>query len=281
MKRINSMLYITIILLFIFVALFMFVPLFTMISGSFQEDGGGAFTFNQYKELFTNPYYWKAFENSILISLLSSFIGIIAAIFAAYALTRFPQRVQERLLVITNLTSNFAGIPLAFAFIVLLGNSGLFTMLFRQFGIDMTATFNLYSWSGLTIIYVYFQLPLAIMLLYPLYHAIQDNWKEAASLLGASPFQFWKRIGLPVLLPGIAGTFSILFANAMGAYASAYALTGSNYNLVPVRIGALVSGDIFARPELGSALGVLLGLTLLAAMLVNEWLTRKVRRDLP
>lgn len=280
MKRINSMLYITIIPLLIFVALFMFVPLFKMISGSFQEDGGGAFTFNQYKEIFTNPYYWKAFENSILISLLSSLIGIIAAVFATYALTRFPKRVQERLLVITNLTSNFAGIPLAFAFIVLLGNSGLFTLLFRQFGIDMTASFNLYSWSGLTVIYVYFQLPLAIMLLYPMYHAIQDNWKEAASLLGASPFQFWKRIGLPVLLPGIAGTFSILFANAMGAYASAYALTGSNYNLVPVRIGALVSGDIFARPELGSALGVLLGLTLLAAMLVNEWLTRKVRRDL-
>lgn len=280
MKRINSMLYITTIPLLIFVALFMFVPLFTMISGSFQEDGGGAFTFNQYQEIFTNPYYWKAFENSILISLLSSLIGIIAAVFATYAITRFPQRVQERLLVITNLTSNFAGIPLAFAFIVLLGNSGLFTLLFRQFGIDMTASFNLYSWSGLTVIYVYFQLPLAIMLLYPMYHAIQDNWKEAASLLGASPFQFWKRIGLPVLLPGIAGTFSILFANAMGAYASAYALTGSNYNLVPVRIGALVSGDIFARPELGSALGVLLGLTLLAAMLVNEWLTRKVRRDL-
>ncbi|GAV10613.1 ABC transporter permease subunit [Paenibacillus sp. NAIST15-1] len=280
MKRINSMLYITIIPLLIFVALFMFVPLFTMISGSFQEDGGGAFTFNRYKEIFTNPYYWKAFENSILISLLSSLIGIIAAVFATYAITRFPKRVQERLLVITNLTSNFAGIPLAFAFIVLLGNSGLFTLLFRQFGIDMTASFNLYSWSGLTVIYVYFQLPLAIMLLYPMYHAIQDNWKEAASLLGASPFQFWKRIGLAVLLPGIAGTFSILFANAMGAYASAYALTGSNYNLVPVRIGALVSGDIFARPELGSALGVLLGLTLLAAMLVNEWLTRRVRRDL-
>lgn len=280
MKRINSMLYITIIPLLIFAALFMFVPLFTMISGSFQEDGGGAFTFNQYKEIFTNPYYWKSFENSILISLLSSLIGIIAAVFATYAITRFPKRVQERLLVITNLTSNFAGIPLAFAFIVLLGNSGLFTLLFRQFGIDMMASFNLYSWSGLTVIYVYFQLPLAIMLLYPMYHAIQDNWKEAASLLGASPFQFWKRIGLPVLLPGIAGTFSILFANAMGAYASAYALTGSNYNLVPVRIGALVSGDIFARPELGSALGVLLGLTLLAAMLVNEWLTRKVRRDL-
>lgn len=281
MKRFNSMVYITVIPLLIFVALFLIVPLYTMISGSLQADGGGGFTFDQYKEIFTNPYYGKAFENSILISLLSSLAGIAAAVFAAYAITRFPKPIQERMLVITNLTSNFAGIPLAFAFIVLLGNSGLFTLLFRQFGIDMAGAFNLYSWSGLTVIYVYFQLPLAIMLLYPLFHAIQDSWKEAAALLGASPFQFWRRVGLPVLLPGLAGTFSILFANAMGAYASAYALTGSNYNLVPVRIGALVSGDIFARPELGSALGVLLGLTLLGAMLVNEWLTRQVRRDLP
>ena len=63
-------------------------------------------------------------------------------------------------------------------------------------------------------------------------------------------------------LPSIAGTFSILFANAMGAYASAYALTGSTYNLVTIRIGALITGDIFAKPELGSAIAVFLGLTL-------------------
>lgn len=216
----------------------------------------------------------------MLISLLSSLIGIVAAVFATYAITRFPQSLQQRVLVITNLTSNFAGIPLAFAFIVLLGNSGLFVLLAKQLGIDFGQSFTLYSWSGLTLVYIYFQLPLAVMLLYPLYHAIQKQWMEAAELLGASPWNFWLRIGFPVLLPGIVGTFSILFANAMGAYASAYALTGSNYNLVPIRIGALVSGDIFARPELGSALAVLLGLTLAAALLVNEWLTRKIRRDL-
>lgn len=157
-SRFNSMVYAV-----HFVALFLIVPLFTMISGSFQADGGG-FTFDQYKEIFTNPYYGKAFENSILISLLSSLAGIAAAVFAAYAITRFPKPVQERVLVITNLTSNFAGIPLAFAFIVLLGNSALFTLLFRQFGIDMAGAFNLYSWSGLTVIYVYFQLPLATAL---------------------------------------------------------------------------------------------------------------------
>ncbi|MED1723833.1 ABC transporter permease subunit [Brevibacillus parabrevis] len=280
MKRFASMLLVTTIPFFAMIALFLLVPLLSMIEGSFQAEGGGGFTISHYREIFSNPYYLQAFENSVLISFLSSLIGIIAAVFAAYAITRFPQSLQQRVLVITNLTSNFAGIPLAFAFIVLLGNSGLFVLLAKQLGIDFGQSFTLYSWSGLTLVYVYFQLPLAVMLLYPLYHAIQKQWMEAAELLGASPWHFWLRIGFPVLFPGIVGTFSILFANAMGAYASAYALTGSNYNLVPIRIGALVSGDIFARPELGSALAVLLGLTLAAALVVNEWLTRKIRRDL-
>ncbi|NQF17517.1 ABC transporter permease subunit [Brevibacillus sp. HB1.3] len=280
MKRFVSMFWVTTIPFFAMIALFLLVPLLSMIGGSFQAEGGGGFTISNYREIFSNPYYLQAFENSVLISFLSALIGIVVAVFATYAITRFPQALQQRVLVITNLTSNFAGIPLAFAFIVLLGNSGLFVLLARQLGIDFSQSFTLYSWSGLTLVYIYFQLPLAVMLLYPLYNAIQKQWMEAAELLGASPWEFWLRIGFPVLLPGIVGTFSILFANAMGAYASAYALTGSNYNLVPIRIGALVSGDIFARPELGSALGVLLGLTLAAALLVNEWLTRKIRRDL-
>jgi putative spermidine/putrescine transport system permease protein len=265
MKKGNALLLLAVIPFGTFVVLFLLVPVISMIWGSFQTDGGGAFTIAQYKEVLSNPYYFQAFQNSVLISFLSSAIGIIAAVFAAYAITRTPKHVRERLL--------------AFAFIVLLGNSGVFTLLCKQLGIDL-GSFQLYSWTGLTLIYVYFQLPLAVMLLYPIYYGIQEQWKEAAELLGATSTIFWLRIGLPVLLPGIAGTFSILFANAMGAYASAYALTGSTYNLVPIRIGALVSGDIFARPELGSALAVLLGMTLVAALLLNEWLTRKIRRNL-
>lgn len=280
MKRVNGMLAASLIPFFILVLLFLFVPLFFMIYGSFQGDGGTGFTLKQYTEVFQNTYYHQAFKNSILISFLSSMIAIVLAVFAAYSITLFSKKFQDRILVFANLTSNFAGIPLAFAFIVLLGNSGLFTLLFKHFGWDTLGSFNVYSWSGLVLIYIYFQLPLAVMLLYPVYQGIQNQWKEAASLLGASPLQFWLRIGLPVILPSIAGTFSILFANAMGAYASAYALTGSTYNLVTIRIGALTAGDIFAKPELGSAIAVLLGLTLVAAMLVNEWLTRKVRRDL-
>ncbi|RDI36926.1 ABC transporter permease [Falsibacillus pallidus] len=279
MKKRKASLYLSLVPLISFIILFLFVPLISMMYSSLFKNGETNLSFSNYIEIFTNPYYYKSFENSIIISLSSSAIAMILALFTAYAITFFKKKIQDRILVMANLTSNFAGIPLSFAFIVLLGNSGVFTILAKELNIAFLQHFNLYSWTGLILIYVYFQLPLAVMLMFPAFHGIQGQWKESASLLGASPLQFWRRIGMPILLPSIAGTSSILFANAMGAYASAYALTGSTYNLATIRIGALISGDIFAQPELGSALAVLLGLILIFAMMINEWLMRKVRRD--
>ncbi|WP_019414651.1 ABC transporter permease subunit [Paenisporosarcina sp. TG20] len=262
----------------VLILLFFIVPLFYMVVSSFSNSDG--FTLNQYKAVLTNSYILQGFKNSITLSAISALLALVVTLFAVYAMMRFSDPVRERILVVTNLTSNFSGIPLAFAFIVLLGNSGLFTLLFEKWGIDAFSSFSLYSWSGLLLIYIYFQLPLSLMLLYPIYYGIQQQWKDAASLLGASTIQFWTKIGIPIMLPGIVGTFSVLFANAMGAYASAYALTGSNYNLVAIRIGALLSGDIFAQPELASAIAVLLGVTMITAMLLSEWSIKKTRRNL-
>jgi putative spermidine/putrescine transport system permease protein len=249
-----------------------------MVISSFSNSDG--LTLDQYKSALTNSYILQGFKNSITLSAVSALIALVVTLFAVYAIMRFSEPVREKVLIISNLTSNFSGIPLAFAFIVLLGNSGLFTLLFEKWGIDALSSFSLYSWSGLLLIYVYFQLPLSLMLLYPIYYGIQQQWKDAAALLGASTFRFWTKIGIPIMLPGIVGTFSVLFANAMGAYASAYALTASNYNLVAIRIGALLSGDIFAQPELASAIAVLLGVTMITAMLLSEWSIKRTRRNL-
>nr|WP_237497164.1 ABC transporter permease subunit [Lysinibacillus sp. HST-98] len=256
--------------------LFFLVPLLYMLITSFQNSEG--FTLKQYESIFTNHYILQGFKNSITLSVISAMIALLITLFAVYAMMNFSEPVREKILILTNLTSNFSGIPLAFAFIVLLGNSGLFTLLFDKWDIDVLTSFSLYSWSGLLLIYIYFQLPLSLMLLYPIYDGIQQQWKEAAALLGASGWQFWMKIGLPVMLPGIVGTFSVLFANAMGAYASAYALTSSNYNLVAIRIGSLIKGDIFAQPELASAIAVILAVTMVTAMLISEWSISKTRR---
>lgn len=262
----------------VIVLLFFLVPLLYMLITSFQNSDG--FTLAQYQSVLTNDYILQGFTNSITLSVISAVIALIVTLFAVYALMRFSEPMREKILILTNLTSNFSGIPLAFAFIVLLGNSGLFTLLFDKWGISTFSSFSLYSWGGLLLIYIYFQLPLALMLLYPIYDGIQQQWKDAAALLGASTWQFWMRIGIPVMLPGIVGTFSVLFANAMGAYASAYALTSSNYNLVAIRIGSLIKGDIFAQPELASAIAVILAVTMVTAMLLSEWSISKTRRKL-
>lgn len=260
--------------------MFMFfaVPLMNMLITSFTDSDG--FTLNQYKTTLTSSYVLQGFKNSIALAAVSALVALVVTLFAVYAMMRFSKQTRERILVMINLTSNFSGIPLAFAFIVLLGNSGLFTLLFEKWGVDAFSSFSLYSWSGLLLIYIYFQLPLSLMLLYPIYYGIQQQWKDAAALLGASATQFWMKIGIPVMLPGIVGTFSILFANAMGAYASAYALTGSDYNLAAIRIGTLLSGDIFAQPELASAIAVILGAIMISAMVLSEWSIKKTRRNL-
>jgi putative spermidine/putrescine transport system permease protein len=259
---------------------FELLPTLILVINSFLSDGGAHFTFQQYITSLTNPFYLKAIRNSLLISLYSSVFGIVLSLLLAYAITRASERTRNFVIMISNMTSNFAGLPLAFAYIILLGNNGIFTVLFKTWGWSVFSGFDLYSWTGLAFVYVYFQIPLGTLLLYPTFYGIREQWREAASLLGAGAWQFWIRIALPVLLPGVAGTFTILFANSMGAYATAYALVGSNYNLLAIRIGSLVAGNTVTRLELGCALAVLLGGTMVLAMWINERLMRRVRRDL-
>lgn len=264
----------------LFVIGFEIGPLVAMIKNSLYADDGITVTIDQYITIFKSEFYLQAVKNSFIISIFSAVVSVIVAVIAAYSITKFSQKIQNRLLMIANMTSNFEGIPLSFSYIILLGNNGLFTLLFAKIGWDLFAGFNLYSWTGLILVYVYFQIPLAVMLIYPSYQGVKKQWKEASSLLGGSKFSFWFRIGIPVLLPSIVGTFSILFANAMGAYATAYALVGSNYNLLSLQIASLVASDVTLKPQLGSALGVLLASTMIGAMWFNERMMRRIRRDL-
>jgi len=278
MKRRNRWMLLGLIPFAIMVFAFQVAPILSMVSSSVHDPKGAGFTFGHYDKIFQSAYYLKAIKNSLLISVFSSLIGIAAGLLCAYSITRFTPKIRDRLLMLSNMTSNFAGVPLAFAYIILLGNNGVFTLLFRQWGWDVFAGFDLYSWSGLVLVYVYFQVPLALLLLYPSFYGIRDQWREAASLLGAGRWQFWRTVGLPMLTPAIFGTLGILFANAMGAYATAYALVGGNYNLLAIRIGSLVAGDVVNQPELGSALAVLLALSTLLAVYLNHRMSKRSQR---
>lgn len=278
-RKLNGFYLTTMGVFLLFIAAFMAIPLVSLVATSFTAPKTGGFTVDNFVKVFTSKLYQMSFLNSTMLSLQSSLYGIVIALVGSYAITRFAgEKTQNNLLVIINMTSNFAGMPLAFALTLMLGNTGMFMILLNLMGLDLSESFSIYSVQGLIIAYTYFQVPLGIMLLYPIYRGVREDWKEAASILGASTSQFWLRIGVPTILPSVLSTFTLLFANAMGAYATAYYLVSSSYNLVTIRISALMSGDIRTKPELGSALAITLALVLIVIMIINDWASRLAAR---
>ena len=255
--------------------LFQIAPMLWILINAFQVDGHWGLA--HFQEIIGSPFYVQSFTNSIDLALWSSLLGLLIGLLGTAALRQVPGKLQNIVMAFTTMASNFSGVPLAFAFIVLLGMNGALTLLLQEAG--MLEGFNLYSRTGLIILYTYFQIPLAILLLYPAFDGLQEDWRDAAALLGARPWQYWLRIVLPVLMPALLGTFIILLANALGAYASTFALMTSNYNLVTIQISALVAGDIFLEPQLAAALSVLLMTLLMLVTVVNQWLIRRYQYE--
>ncbi|EKT4522171.1 ABC transporter permease subunit [Pseudomonas putida] len=255
----------------LFFIVFQIAPLAWVAINSLQsESGWGLANFNK---VFASKFYLQALQRSLEISFWSSLFGIVIATLGAYSLRQVDSRLRDFVSAFANMTSNFAGVPLAFAFIILLGFNGALTLLLKQAG--LLEDFSIYSKSGLILVYTYFQIPLGVLLLYPAFDALREDWRESAALLGASHWQYWRHIGLPVLAPALLGTFVILLANALGAYATVYALTTGNFNVLPIRIAALVAGDITLDPNLASALAmVLVGLMTLVTV-VHQWLLKR------
>ena len=237
--------------------MFLLIPTAKLIIGSFQ-DSAGQLTLANYED-FDTKIVINAYEASIEISLVTAVGAAIFGFLLAYAVISggLPRPIRAAVLTFSGVASNFAGIPLALAFIFTIGRVGLLTVFLRGLGIDpYKAGFNLYSKLGLELVYFYFQLPLMILIIAPAIDGLKREWREAAENLGASSFEFWRRVALPILMPSLLGSTMLLFGNAFGAQATAYQLTGGLINLVTLLIGDQLSGDVLHSPGKGFALAV-------------------------
>ncbi len=258
--------------------LYEIVPLITVIVKSFQPDGGTGFTLENYQSVFSKLLYQKAIINSIKISLTSAVAGIIIAFLGARAAHQHQGKLNHVFMTVLNMVSNFAGIPLAFAYMILLGNAGLVVNIGKELGISALSTYNLYTMNGMSLIYIYFQIPLSTLLLIPAFDGVQKQWKEACTLLGGTSGTFWRKVGIPVLMPSILGTFSVLFANALAAYATIYALMMDNIALLPVQIAGCFTGEVKIRAGLGGALSVVMMAIMVIMILITNGLSRRFQK---
>jgi putative spermidine/putrescine transport system permease protein len=238
--------------------LFLFIPLASMVVNCFVIPGGGGYSVQNYIDIFTKTTFLACIQNSLYLSFFSAFIGLFISFVAALSITRIADSTKGRYLSFVNMFSNFAGLPLAYAFMFMLGNAGVFTLILRALNIDLVKSFNLYSSKGLMLLFVYFQIPLGTLLMYPAFQAIRPEWKEAAALMKATDLQFWWHVGVPVLIPSLAGTYGMLFANALTAYATPFMLMATNYPLLPIKITSMYTGEMTPQPEMGSALSLVM-----------------------
>ncbi len=273
---------------FAYAIAFLFVPAGAVLLGAFQDKHDNA-TFSNVRLLFNHPYI-DAYKTSIEISLVTAVMGGIVGLFVAYAAIRegTPKWVRSALTTFSGVAANFGGIPLAFAFIATLGPLGLVTVFFRnhvhydlyQHQIDpfSSQSFSLFSKLGVELAYMYFQLPLMILVIAPAIDGLRKEWREAASNLGAKQWQFWRYVGIPVLMPSLLGAIILLFGNAFAAYATAYSLTSGSVNIVPILIGAYYTGNVLDNPHLAQALAFGMFAVLALMMVLYIPLQRRAAR---
>ena len=279
-RRRPSLAWLGVLPFFVYITIFLFLPSAQVMIGAFKGEKGG-YTFSNLVDLVTTPNIRHAYRLSIEISLVTALGGALFGVLLAYAALRegTPKWIRSAFTTFSGVAANFGGVPLAFAFIATLGNLGIVTQFLQNvFGIDIYAHgFTLFSKTGVEIAYLYFQIPLMFLIIAPAIDGLRAEWREASSNLGGSAFQYWRYIGIPVLLPSLLGAVILLFGNAFAAYATAYGLT-SSLNIVPLLIGADLRGNVYFNPHEGQALAFGMFAILAGMMLLYVPLQRRASR---
>jgi putative spermidine/putrescine transport system permease protein len=251
------------------------VPALAVIYLAFHGETGG-WTFENMR-LVSHGIFLIGFENSIKLGLLTSLIPGVIGVFVAYAIQTSKSTVLKRLTSTgSGVLANFGGINLTFMFIATLGSAGILTAWLHALGISLTSIgFNLYTFSGVVVVYMYFQLPLMVLVITPALAGLRQNWREAAENLGASSWRYWIHVGIPVLMPSILGGMLLLFGSAFAAYATAESLTLGLVALAPIQIGNFLNGNVIAgQTHVGYAIAFGM-LVILAFVMILYSLVRK------
>ncbi|UQN13940.1 ABC transporter permease [Gulosibacter sp. ACHW.36C] len=265
----------------LYVLVFLAVPTVLAIATGFV-DTDGTFTLENVAHL-GDPVVLGSFWNSIWVSGLTAIIGGVLGALLCVALTGSkPGGVLRRVIdAASSVLAQFGGVMLAFAFIATIGIQGLVTVLLRDaLDIDLYADgVWLYQLPGLILPYLYFQVPLMVIVFLPAMEGLRREWAEAAATLGGSSFTYWRRIAAPILAPSFLGSLLLLFANAFSSYATAAALISQGAQIVPLQIrGALIAETGASRANTAGALALGMIIVMVVVMAAYSLLQRRAAR---
>jgi putative spermidine/putrescine transport system permease protein len=227
--------------------------------------------------------YRTSLVNSVEVSLITAIAASVFGILLAYAVVNSRSQFLRQIVIAgAAVTANFGGIPLAFIFIATLSSAGLLTTTLQDhlnISLQNDLGFQLTSTAGIELVYLYFLVPLMVLVMSPALEGLKPQWGEAAENLGATRWQYWRYVAGPVLLPNFLGSVLLLFCSAFSAYATAYALVGGSFPLIPLQIANVLSGNVLSGQEnLGAAMALDMVVLVVPLTLIYQLLQRRTSR---
>jgi putative spermidine/putrescine transport system permease protein len=268
----------------VYVALGLLIPTVAVAIKAFQNSATGSFTLSNVKAASTGIYF-EGFKTDILLSIASAAIPGLIGFMVAYAIftARRGSVLRRVSITLSGVFANFGGVPLAFLFIATLGSTGIVTGWLTDLGFNpYDHGFTLFTVLGVFLVYMYFQIPLMVLIILPALEGLRPAWREAAENMGARSWQYWRFVGIPVLLPSFLGCVLLLFGSSFSAYATAEAMTNGTIALTPIQIGTFLNGNVIAGQEnVGNALAlgmvVIIGIIMIAYTLLQRRAARWLR----
>jgi putative spermidine/putrescine transport system permease protein len=268
----------------VYVALGLLIPTVAVAVKAFQNSATGGFTLSNVKAA-SSGIYFEGFKTDILLSVASAIIPGLIGFLVAYAIftARRGSVLRQVSITLSGVFANFGGVPLAFLFIATLGSTGILTGWLTDLGFNLyNHGFTLFTALGVFLVYMYFQIPLMVLIILPALEGLRPAWREAAENMGARSRHYWRFVGIPVLLPSFLGCVLLLFGSSFSAYATAEAMTNGTIALTPIQIGTFLNGNVIAGQEnVGNALAlgmvVIIGVIMIAYTLLQRRAARWLR----
>lgn len=199
--------------------------------GFLPSDGGNA-GWQNYRDVLADDQFLRAIVNSIGISLIATLLSVVIATLAAYAIARLEFTGKKFVLTLALVIAMFPVVSLV---------GPLF---------DMWRTLGIYdTWPGLIIPYMSFTLPLAIWTLSAFFREIPWEMEQAAQVDGATSWQAFRKVIVPLAAPGVFTAAILTFFFAWNDFVFGISLTSTeNARPIPAALSFFVGADPFNRP---------------------------------
>lgn len=265
---------------FVYTTVFLIIPTLVVVIGAFLTPHGAPTL--QYIDYLTKPLFLEALKKSVLLSLYTAVIGAVVGGLLAYAIsTAKPNGLLKRFITsLSGVLAQFGGVALAFAFMASFGGTGLLTAWLKKGGVDLSGSLWLYEWNkGLLLVYLFFQIPLMVIVFLPAVEGLKPQWREATETLGGTTWTYWRRVALPILAPPFVGAMLLLFTNSFSAYATVAALITQASPLVPQQIASTFSSEVILGQEgVGKAMAMAMVVVVAIVMAIYAWIDKRASR---